>query len=513
VPAAAPTADVEPMPRVVAFATPRAPQSIGALLEFHATRDPDHAALSFQDTTLSRRELAQRVNRRARALQSAGVAAGDFVALALPNGLPVIELAFACWALGATPAPLSHRLPPPELRAILDVLQPRMIVGDDAVAAAGMAATGERELDGASLAADPLPERIARHVKAIATGGSTGRPKVIVDSAPALLDPDVPSLGMRGGEAVIVPGPMHHSAPFGLVYQALGWGCHAVIMPRFEPLETLQLVERHRGAWLYQVPTMMHRIWRLPEAERLRHDVSSLEVVCHIAAPCPAWLKREWIDWLGADRVWEVYSGTEAVGSTVISGREWLERPGSVGRLMTGAGIRILDEAGNDVAAGEVGEIYFRPTNGAGSTYQYLGAEARRQGDWETFGDLGWLDADGYLYLADRRTDLIITGGANVYPAEVEAAIDACPGVLASVVVGLPDPDLGQRVHAVVEVAADAPAPSLATLRDLLAGRLAAWKLPRSLAITHERLRDDAGKVRRAAWREAATATSGQEHS
>jgi len=501
------------MPRVVAFATPRAPLSIGALLEFHATRDPDHAALSFQDTTLSRRELARRVNRRARALQSAGVAAGDFVALALPNGLPVIELAFACWALGATPAPLSHRLPPAELRSIIEVLRPRLIVGDDADAAAGMPTTHERELNDASLSADPLPACVAPHVKAIATGGSTGRPKVIVDRAPALLDPDVPSLGMRCGDAVIIPGPMHHSAPFGLVYQALGWGCHAVITPRFEPLETLRLVERHRGAWLYQVPTMMHRIWRLPESERLCHDVSSLEVVCHIAAPCPAWLKQAWIDWLGADRIWEVYSGTEAVGSTVISGREWLERPGSVGRLMTGAGIRILDETGNDVATGKVGEIYFRPKQGAGSTYEYLGAEARRQGDWETFGDLGWLDADGYLFLADRRTDLIISGGANVYPAEVEAAIDAYPGVLASVVVGLPDPDLGQRVHAVVELAPDAAAPSLAALRGFLAGRIAGYKLPRGLAITRERLRDDAGKVRRAAWREAATATSQREQS
>lgn len=501
------------MPRVVAFATPRAPRSIGTLLEFHAARDPDHPALSFQETTLTRRELAQRVNRRARALQAAGVAEGDLVAIALPNGTAVVEIAFACWALGATPAPLSHRLPAPELRAALDVLRPRLIVGEAAVGAVGMVALDERTLYDEALPADPLPVRISQHVKAIATGGSTGRPKVILDRAPALLDPDVPSLGMQCGDAVIIPGPMHHSAPFGLVYQALGWGCHAVIMPRFEPLETLRLVERHRGAWLYQVPTMMHRIWRLPESERLCHDVASLEVVCHIAAPCPAWLKRGWIDWLGADRIWEVYSGTEAVGSTVISGREWLERPGSVGRLMTGAGIRILDEGGGDVATGEVGEIYFRPKQGAGSTYEYLGAEARRRGDWETFGDLGWLDADGYLYLADRRTDLIISGGANVYPAEVEAAIDSYPGVLASVVVGLPDPDLGQRVHAVIELAPGAAAPSLAMLRDFLAGRITGYKLPRSLATTRERLRDDAGKVRRAAWREAATATSAGEQS
>jgi len=494
------------MPRVVAFAAPRDPQPMGTLLAVHAAREPDRPALTCGATTLSRRTLAERVDRRARALRAAGVVEGDFVAIALPNGAAIVELAFACWTLGATPAPLSHRLPPHELRAVLEVLDPRRVVGGEAVQAAGRAAIGEGDLYDASRPAEPLPVRVSPHVKAVASGGSTGRPKVIVDRAPALLDPDVPSLGMRGGDAVVVPGPMHHSAPFGLVYQALCWGCHAVITPRFDPGETLRLVERHRAAWLYQVPTMMHRIWRLPEAERSRHDLSSLEVVCHIAAPCPRWLKERWIEWLGPDRIWEVYSGTEAIGATVIGGRDWLEHRGSVGRLMTGSGLRILDESGRDRAPGEVGEIYFRPTRGAGSTYHYLGAEPRRRGEWESFGDLGWLDPDGYLYLADRRTDLIISGGANVYPAEVEAAIDAYPGVLASVVVGPPDPDLGQRVHAVVELAEGAPQPTFDELKAFLTGRLAAYKLPRSIETTHQRLRDDSGKVRRGAWLEAVTA-------
>ena len=192
------------------------------------------------------------------------------------------------------------------------------------------------------------------------------------------------------------------------------------------------------------------------DAARDNYDVSSLELVCHIAAACPPWLKEKWIEWLGPDRLWEVYSGTEAIGATVIGGREWLEHRGSVGRLAPGASVRILDEAGNDVTPGEVGEIYFRPPGGLGSTYHYLGAQPRASGEWETFGDLGRLDAEGYLYLADRRTDLIISGGANIYPAEIEAAIDAFPGVLASVAIGLPDEDLGQRVHAIVEVRRDA---------------------------------------------------------
>ena len=230
--------------------------------------------------------------------------------------------------------------------------------------------------------------------------------------------------------------------------------------------------------------------------------MSSLELVCHIAAACPAWLKEKWIEWLGPDRVWEVYSGTEALGATVIGGRDWLEHRGSVGRLAPGASVRILDEAGDDVTPGEIGEIHFRPAGGRGSTYHYLGAQPRARGEWETFGDLGRIDAEGYLYIADRRTDLIISGGANIYPAEIEAAIDAFPGVLASVAIGLPDEDLGQRVHAIIEVRRDASL-DLDALRDFLTQRLVTYKLPRSFETTFERLRDDSGKVRRNALRDA----------
>jgi len=185
----------------------------------------------------------------------------------------------------------------------------------------------------------------------------------------------------------------------------------------------------------------------------------------------------------------------------MIGGREWLEHKGSVGRLMPGAQVRILDEDGRDVVPGEVGEIYFLPAGGRGSTYHYLGAEPRAQGEWETFGDLGRVDEHGYLFLADRRTDLVISGGANIYPAEIEALIDSYPGVLASVVIGLPDADLGQRVHAIVET--DGGDLDLDALRAFLAGRLVTYKLPRSIEVTRERLRDDSGKVRRGALREA----------
>jgi bile acid-coenzyme A ligase len=495
--------------RRFALVAPKSPLPIGQLVELWAHRDPAAKALRFGDSTWTRAELTTRIRGAAGALQAAGVAAGDFVALVLPTDPRVVELAFGCWMLGATPAPVSHRLPALELQSLLDVLRPKIVIAEqDAAVTQDRKTVAPSALMDAAIAPYDQPSRIAPHVKAIGSGGSTGRPKVIVDHVPSALDPDTPSLGMQSGDTVVIPGPMHHSAPFGLMYQALCWGCHVVIVPRFDPAETLGLVQHHRAAWLYQVPTMMHRIWNLET--RGDYDVSSLEVVCHIAAACPAWLKEKWIEWLGPDRIWEVYSGTEALAATMIGGREWLDHRGSVGRPAAGARMRILDESGNDVPTGEIGEIYFLPAKGAGSTYHYLGAEPRMRGEWETFGDLGRLDSDGYLYLADRRTDLIIAGGANIYPAEIEAAIDSYPGVLASVVIGLPDADMGQRIHAIVEVNQDRSSFDVTDLQRFLGARLARYKLPRSIETTHERLRDDAGKVRRSAWRERRLAS--EEH-
>ena len=210
---------------------------------------------------------------------------------------------------------------------------------------------------------------------------------------------------------------------------------------------------------------------------------------------------RELIGWLGPDRVFEAYGGTERIGGTLISGREWLEHPGSVGRPTGGRKIRILDEQGRELPPGEIGEVFMMPPGGRGSTYRYIGADARATSDgWETLGDLGYLDADGFLYLVDRRTDMIVTGGANVYPAEVEAALEAHPRVRSCAVIGLPDPDLGQRVHAIVE--AQLPLAD-AELREHLAQHLARGKHPRSFEFVDAPLRDESGKVRRSALREA----------
>jgi bile acid-coenzyme A ligase len=221
-----------------------------------------------------------------------------------------------------------------------------------------------------------------------------------------------------------------------------------------------------------------------------------LRTVLHMAAPCPVSVKRWWIERIGPEAVWEVYGGTERIGATTIGGAEWLEHPGSVGKARPEQEIVILSEDGNPLPPGEIGEIYFRKESGPGSTYRYIGADARISGDVESFGDMGWLDIDGYLFLADRRTDMILSGGVNIYPAEIEAAIEAVPGVIACAVIGLPDPDLGQRIHAIVQTS---PA-SVMTGSDVIAAlenSLSRTKRPRSIEIVFDALRNDAGKMRR----------------
>jgi bile acid-coenzyme A ligase len=317
-----------------------------------------------------------------------------------------------------------------------------------------------------------------------------------------VFDPDDPqSPFMRPEETQLVPGPLYHNGPFVYAFRGLMLGHHLVVMSRFDAARALELIEQHRVQWALLVPTMMNRIWRLPNEVKDRADVSSLRCILHLAAPCPPWLKRAWIEWIGPERVVELYAGTEAQGVTIIDGAEWLRKPGSVGRPALGSQVKILDPVTREeLPPGEVGEVFMLPEGGPGSTYRYVGAEPRRTDDgWDSIGDLGRLDEDGYLFLADRRADLILSGGSNVYPAEVEAALDSHPLVRSSCVIGLPDDDLGERVHAIVEAAEPVTEDEL---RGHLAERLVPYKIPRSFELVGEPLRDDAGKVRRAALRD-----------
>jgi bile acid-coenzyme A ligase len=474
--------------------------ALSSILAHHARRSPGRVALIVDNITVTFEELDARTNRRARLLGTHGVGQGDFVTLALPNGLEFYETTFALWKLGAIPNVIAAKLARPEMEAIIDIVRPRLFIG--AQPPPGVAALAPNPQGAESYSSDPLPERVAPYWKAMTSGGSTGRPKVIVDAMPARWNPQEGFLGQIPGDVILNPGPLYHNAPFHCINMGLFVGATIVEMGRFDALRALELIDAHKVTWVTMVPTMMHRIWRLGPEVLSRFTLPSLRMMLHMAAPCATWLKEAWIGWLGSERVWEYYGTTEGTGSTMISGTDWLAHRGSVGRVREGYALKILDAAGQECPVGEVGEIYFRPQGGAGSTYHYLGSEPRRIGEWESPGDLGWVDAEGYLYLSDRRNDLIISGGANIYPAEVEAALDAHPAVRSSAVIGLPDEDWGARVHAIVQpvegASLDGP-----QLLAFVAERLARFKLPKSIEFTSEPLRDEAGKVRRAALRAA----------
>ncbi|HEY1990472.1 MAG TPA: AMP-binding protein [Acidimicrobiales bacterium] len=466
-----------------------------------AAADPDRPAVTGGQRTITRGELEARTNRLARAYLDLGVTPDSFVTIGLPNGIEFVEATIAVWKAGATPQPVSDRLPASERRAIIELAEPSLVVGIEPTE------TGGRPSMPAGFEPDPahpdtpLEPRFAKALKAPTSGGSTGRPKLIVSGHRATVANVTINAGytrMPNDGVHLATGPMHHNGPFIYAFAALFTGNHVVVMPRFDAEEALSLVEQHRVDWMYLVPTMMQRIWRLPEASRLGHDLSSLTGVFHVAAPCPQWLKQAWIDWLGPSVILELYGGTEGQVATFIDGTEWLLHRGSVGRPLSGE-IQIRDADGHPSPSGEIGTVWIRREEGTQKTYSYIGAEARQAADgWETLGDVGWMDEDGYLYLTDRDTDMILVGGSNVYPAEIEAVLTEHPSVADACVIGLPDDDLGNVPHAIVALSSPVDDEELdAYLRD----RLVSYKRPRSFERVTGHLRDDAGKVRRPALR------------
>ncbi|MDQ1129202.1 acyl-CoA synthetase (AMP-forming)/AMP-acid ligase II [Microbacterium sp. SORGH_AS 888] len=314
-------------------------------------------------------------------------------------------------------------------------------------------------------------------------------------SAPALLDPESPVASFLPHRATqLVAGPMWHSAVFTYAFRGLLTGHRLVIMSRFDPREWLDLVEAHGATWGMLVPTMMSRLLRLRPEVRDRARLRSIDRVLHMGAPCPPDLKRAFLEWLGPERVDEVYAGSESNGLTHITGTEWLARPGSVGRGIGGTSIRILDHDGRELPAGRPGLIWMH--RGDASTYEYVGASSRRDAQgWDTLADVGHLDDDGYLYIHDRADDMINRGGDKIAPATIEAVLESHPGVLEAAAFGVPDEDLGQAVHAVVRVG-DADEP-LETLLAYAAQRLGS-RAPTTIHRTTEPIRNDAGKLRRA---------------
>lgn len=473
--------------------------SYAAQLARLAQAAPDRVAVTDEQRSVTRAELEALSLRTAHAFAALGVGRGDRVTIALPNSVEFLSAAIACWKLGATPQPVSFMAPPREVEAIVELAGSRVVVGADP-GSHGERVCLPRGWQPATHEESPLPDAVSQPWKAMTSGGSTGRPKLILAADPGLIDPDArPLLMMRPDGVTLMPGPLYHNGPFMWSVTALLAGNHLVLGGKFDAQRTLELIDEYRADVLYIVPTMMQRIWRLPAEVRSRYDVSSLRAVWHLAAPCPPWLKEAWIEWLGPEKIFELYAGTEAQASTVITGTEWLEHRGSVGRPFAGQ-MKIVREDGAQAGPGEVGEVFMRPAEAGKRTYEYVGAEARAiDGGWESLGDMGWMDADGYLYLSDRLADMLLVGGSNVYPAEVEAALEEHPVVSGAVVIGLPDDDLGTRPHAVLHVTGEV---SDDELRAHLADRLVRYKIPRSFERTDEPLRDDAGKVRRSALRE-----------
>lgn len=473
---------------------------ISQILAFHADRDPDRIAVTIAGDSITRRELDLASNRLARAYDRLGVGQDDYVTIGLPNSIEFFVAAFAAWKCGATPNPISWRLPLAEAQGIVDLVQPALVVGGPAELVARARVEPGHQPDPA-LSDVPLEPKVAPYWKAMSSGGSTGRPKIIVAHKDAVFDPMAPIQGQQVDGNVLIPGPLYNNGPLMCAMLGLFSGNHVILMQRFDEVQTLALIQQHKVDWTFIVPTMMNRIWRLGEEVRNQYDVSSLKVVMHSASMCPVWLKQAWIDWIGPEKIIEGYGGTEGQGTAMISGTEWLEHRGSVGRAMPGARIQILDEEGCELPPGEVGEIFFLPDNPEQKTYHYLGAERREVGAAGSVGDMGYLDEDGWLFIADRRTDMIVTGGANVYPAEVEAALDAHPAVKSSIVIGLPDEDMIARVHAIVQNDPAQPEPTHDELVSFLKGLIVPYKIPRSFEFTSENLRDDAGKARRSQLR------------
>lgn len=475
------------------------PVPLGELLTRLASDAPERPAVTCDGRTITRAGLEARANRLARAYAAHGTRFGQFVTVALPNGIEFYAAVFALWKLGAIPQLISPALPARERDAIIDLAAPALIVGDagDHPQAAGRPARlpAGYTPDPALSAAPMEPSRVSPSWKAPTSGGSTGRPKLIVSGLPGAIDPGYYGefLGQRDGDVQLVTGPLYHNAPFNFSMYGLLSGQHLIVLPKFGTLAALDAIRAHRVNWIGLVPTMMSRIAREIERNPGSHDISSLTAVWHGAAPCPAWLKRSWITLVGASRLHEMYATTEGQMMTHIDGTDWLAHPGSVGRPILGQ-VKILGPDGTELPPGTEGEICTRPDDGQPPSYRYIGAEPRQIGGWDAVGDLGWMDPDGYLYVSDRRTDLIISGGVNIYPAEVEAALTEHPHILTCAVIGLPDHDLGQRAHAVIQ--ADTPIPDT-ELRAFLSDRLVRYKIPRSFTFTSRPLRDDAGKLRR----------------
>jgi bile acid-coenzyme A ligase len=441
-------------------------------------------------------ELDGRANQWGRALAAAGAEVGSLVALAIPNSQQFVLAALGCWKIGAVPVPMRWDLPDWERSRVLEVIDAAVVIDEQSRDALTSRAADQ--------SADPLPEVVSPEANGICSSGSTGLPKVILTLAQGIWTPEssFPFLAAwtptAQPQTILVPGPMYHTNGFSPLTYLLG-GDRLVVLEKFDAATVVDVIERYRITNFTATPTMLARIAALPDIRR--RDLSSVAWILQGAAVMPHALLHTWFDLLSPEQVVMAYGMTENLGLTALRGDEWLAHRGSVGRGFRDTEVQILDQQGQPVGPGELGEIYLRSPMSVG--YHYLGGAPllpSTTDGFRTAGDIGHVDADGYLYIADRRSDMIITGGANVFPAEVECALAEHDDIADVVVIGLSDPEWGRRVHAVVQLA------NPLTKQQIIAyakARLAAYKVPKTVEFVDEIPRTAATKVNRSAMVEA----------
>jgi bile acid-coenzyme A ligase len=464
----------------------------GQALRLQAQRDPERPAVTAGDTVYTRAELDAHVDRLAAGLRALGCTRGNVVSFTGANHAGLIALSFAIWRVGAVPFPIPWHRAAEAMSALLELSEPQVAVDFPDVVGWTGCRTTLAEL--AELATpDPEAEDVQPPRLRIGTsGGSTGKPKAIVIDALADIEPDVATFcGMTVAGTHVLPLNITDGAGFTTAMAAVATGSHLVIMEQFDPRECVRSVERHRADWMATTPPVLLAIEKL--GSEIGDRLSGLTVT-HFSGYVGDWLKRSWIERLGAERVWGTYGGTDARGSVWGNGRVWLERPGVAGLPDPSAcAVSIRDANGEPVPAETIGRIYIRDWTSK-RNFHYLGAPTQPNIEgYEWIGDLGYLDEDGYLYVVDRESDVINTSDGTVYPNRVEAELERHPLVRSAIVV----PGRG-GVHAIVDSPETRPMP--AELADFV--QLDAHEVPQDFTFVDEQLRDLAGKAHRGLWRQ-----------
>jgi len=477
-------------------------------------------------------EVAGRAARFAGGFERLGVGQGDSVCILMRNDIAFIEAAYGAMQLGAYAVPVNWHFKPEEINYILRDSDTRVLVGHadllhplrDAIPAGVTVlsvVTPSEILQNYKIEPDHLatpgfatdleswlgqqkphdgPSR-PQPANMIYTSGTTGNPKGVRRNAPTA-EQSVTSerlrrliYGLTPGVRALLPGPLYHSAPNSFGLRAGRLGGALVLMPRFDPEEFLRLIEAEEIDTIFMVPTMFVRLMKLPDGVRRKYDTSSLRHVVHAAAPCPADIKRAMIQWWGPV-IYEYYGSTEASALTFASSEDALKKPGTVGKILDGVELRFLGDNGEPLPQGEIGEIYSRIAGNPDFTYHNKPekrAEIERDG-FITSGDVGYIDADGYVFLCDRKRDMVISGGVNIYPAEIEAALHAVAGVHDCAVFGIPDAEFGEALMAVVEPQAGVTL-DIGAIRAQLKTALADYKVPKHVEIQQNLPREDSGKI------------------